>query len=324
MIKNLFFFLLIANYCTAQTLPARWDELVASDWSKALQQSDSTCILPIGILEKHGPHAPIGSDLIHVREWAARATKKEYAVVFPDYFYGQINEARHQPGTFSLPPTVVWDLLDATCTEIARNGFKKIVIINGHGGNPNLLQYFVQTQLDKKRDYAVYFFTPGRDSAYNAKVKNIRKSDPAGDSHAGENETSTLLYLRPELVKMDSAKIESGENLKRLTIPNVYTAIWWYSSYPNHYAGEGNVATANLGKVITDNTVASLAQALKAIKADNKTLRLQNEFFDRVVGDESHQKNSIADNLARLKAMLDAGELSKEEYNAAKRKALKE
>ena len=324
MIKNLFFFLLIANYCTAQTLPARWDELVASDWSKALQQSDSTCILPIGILEKHGPHAPIGSDLIHVREWAARATKKEYAVVFPDYFYGQINEARHQPGTFSLPPTVVWDLLDATCTEIARNGFKKIVIINGHGGNPNLLQYFVQTQLDKKRDYAVYFFTPGRDSAYNAKVKNIRKSDPAGDSHAGENETSTLLYLRPELVKMDSAKIESGENLKRLAIPNVYTAIWWYSSYPNHYAGEGNVATANLGKVITDNTVASLAQALKAIKADNKTLRLQNEFFGRVVGDESHQKNSIADNLARLKAMLDAGELSKEEYNAAKRKALKE
>ena len=324
MIKNLFFFLLIANYCSAQTLPARWDELVASDWSKALQQSDSTCILPIGILEKHGPHAPIGSDLIHVREWAARATKKEYAVVFPDYFYGQINEARHQPGTFSLPPTVVWDLLDATCTEIARNGFKKIVIINGHGGNPNLLQYFVQTQLDKKRDYAVYFFTPGRDSAYNAKVKSVRKSDPAGDSHAGENETSTLLYLRPELVKMDSAKIESGENLKRLAIPNVYTAIWWYSSYPNHYAGEGNVATANLGKVITENPVASLAQALKAIKADNKTLRLQNEFFDRVVGDESHQKNSIADNLARLKAMLDAGELSKEEYNAAKRKALKE
>ena len=322
--KKLLFFLLIANYCTAQTIPARWDELVASDWSKALQQSDSTCILPIGILEKHGPHAPIGSDLIHVREWAARATKKEYAVVFPDYFYGQINEARHQPGTFSLPPTVVWDLLDATCTEIARNGFKKIVIINGHGGNPNLLQYFVQTQLDKKRDYAVYFFTPGRDSAYNAKVKNIRKSDPAGDSHAGENETSTLLYLRPELVKMDSAKIESGENLKRLAIPNVYTAIWWYSNYPNHYAGEGNVATANLGKAITENTVASLAQALKAIKADNKTLRLQNEFFDRVVGNESHQKNSIADNLARLKAMLDAGELTKEEYNAAKRKALKE
>jgi creatinine amidohydrolase len=46
----------------------------------------------IGILEKHGPGVPIGSDLIRAREWAKRATKDEHAVVFPDYFYGQINE----------------------------------------------------------------------------------------------------------------------------------------------------------------------------------------------------------------------------------------
>ena len=111
----------------AQGLPSRWDELTASDWPKALEKSSRTCILPIGILEKHGPHAPIGSDLIQVREWAARVTKKEYAVVFPDYFYGQINEARHQPGTFALPERVVWELLESTCEEIARNGFNKIV-----------------------------------------------------------------------------------------------------------------------------------------------------------------------------------------------------
>src|SRR6476659_9823310 len=107
-------------------MPFRWDELTASDWPAALERSARTCILPIGILEKHGPHAPIGSDLIHVREWSARATKKEYAVVFPDYFYGQINEARHQPGTFALPYHLVMELLDSTCAEIARNGFNKI------------------------------------------------------------------------------------------------------------------------------------------------------------------------------------------------------
>ena len=86
----------------AQDLPVRWDELTASDWPKALEQAAYTAILPIGVLEKHGPHAPIGSDLIHVREWAARVARREYAVVFPDYFYGQIYEARHQPGTFAL------------------------------------------------------------------------------------------------------------------------------------------------------------------------------------------------------------------------------
>src|SRR6185369_14638119 len=114
----------------SQALHSRWDELTASDWPTALKNSNRTCILPIGILEKHGPHVPIGSDLIQVREWSARATKKEYAVVFPDFFYGQINEAKHQPGAFALPERVVWALLEATCDEIARNGFDKIVIIN--------------------------------------------------------------------------------------------------------------------------------------------------------------------------------------------------
>jgi creatinine amidohydrolase len=266
----------------SQELHSRWDELTASDWPKAMDRSAKTCILPIGILEKHGPHVPIGSDLIQVREWAARATKKEYAVVFPDYFYGQINEAKHQPGTFSLNERVVWDLLESTCDEIGRNGFTKIVIINGHGGNPQLIRYFIQTRLEKKRNYAVYFFEPSSDSAFVAQMNKLHKSDPATDQHAGERETSTLLYLRPDLVEMDSAKNESGANQKRWNIPNVYTAIWWYASYPNHYAGDGSKATKELGQLVTDHFVDQLVKALKAIKADTKTIELQNEFFNRV------------------------------------------
>ena len=209
--------------------------------------------------------------------------RKEYSVVFPDYFYGQINEARHQPGTFALPERVVWDLLEATCDEIGRNGFKKIVIINGHGGNPELIRYFIQTRLEKERNYAVYFFEPTNDSAYTNKLRAIHH-DPSGDQHAGERETSSLLYLRPDLVKMDSANNESGANPKRLDIPNVYTAIWWYADFPNHYAGEGSKATRELGQLVNEHYIESLVKALKAIKADKKTLELQNEFFNRVKG----------------------------------------
>lgn len=266
----------------AQELHTRWDEITAGEWPKAPKASNETCILPIGILEKHGPHVPVGSDLIQVREWSARATKKEYAVVFPDFFYGQINEARHQPGTFALPARVVWDLLEATCDEIARNGFKKIVIINGHGGNPEMIRYFMQTRLGKQRNYAVYFFEPPADSAYRKNLTALHKSPEAADQHAGERETSALLYLRPDLVKMDSAKNESGANQHRLAIPNVYTAIWWYASYPNHYAGEGAQATRKLGELITEHYISNLVTALKDIKADTKTLELQNEFFNRV------------------------------------------
>lgn len=272
---------LAAAPAAAQEMPVRWDELTASDWPKALERAAHTAILPIGVLEKHGPHAPIGSDLIHVREWASRVARQEYAVVFPDYFYGQIYEARHQPGTFALPSRLIWDLLDATCEEIARNGFRKILIVNGHGGNPNFLRFFVQSQLERRRDYVVYFYDPAPDPAFTEKMDGMRKSDPAFDQHAGERETSTLLYLRPELVQMDRAVSESGANQQRLAVPDVYTAIWWYAGYPNHYAGEGAAATREFGELVTEGRLASLRNALRAVKADTQAPALQKEFFDR-------------------------------------------
>jgi creatinine amidohydrolase len=223
----------------------------------------------------------MGSDLIQVRELAARAAKQEYAVVFPDFFYGQIYEAQHQPGTFALPSRVVWDLLDATVEEIARNGFRKIVIVNGHGGNPQLLRYFVQAQLERRRDYVVYFFEPEWDADFDRRQKALRKSDPATDMHAGENETSALLYLRPDLVQMNTAAQESGEDQKRLALPDLYTAIWWYARFPNHYAGEGAKATRELGQAITEHRVNALAKALRAVKTDDKTPAIQKEYFDK-------------------------------------------
>ena len=76
-----------------------------------------------------------------------------------------------------------------------------------------------------------------------------------------------FFYLRPDLVKMDSAANESGANQKRLNIPNVYTAIWWYADYPNHYAGEGAKATYELGKLENEHYISSLVTALKGNKS---------------------------------------------------------
>jgi creatinine amidohydrolase len=268
--------------CAQQKLHTRWDELTASDFPAALQQSNRTCVLPIGILEKHGPHSPLGTDLIHVREIAARATQNEYAVVFPDYFYGQINEARQQYGTIALPSNIIYPLLEAICDEIGRNGFNKIVILNGHGGNPEFLRFFMQSLLNKRRSYAVFLVDPDNDPTFNAQVSKTRKSDAANDLHAGEHETATLLYLRPDLMQMEKAASESGANQNRLKTPNLYTPIWWYAGYPNHYAGEGATATPKLGKLIADHEVQVFTDVLKNVKADTQTLKLQDEYFDKV------------------------------------------
>lgn len=276
------FLCLFVTGAFAQTMPARWDELTASDFPAALEKSNQTCVLPFGILEKHGPHSPLGTDLIHVREVAARVTKNEYAVVFPDYFYGQINEARQQPGTFALPAQLIYNLLEATCDEIARNGFKKIVILNGHGGNPEFIRFFMQSFLNKRHDYVIYFYTPHEDQDYEKQYHAMHKSPENYDEHAGESETSTLLYLRPDLMRMDRADQQSGEDQKRLELKNLYTPIWWYASFPNHYAGVGSKATTEFGKFIVDHEIKEFTKALQDVKADTQTLKLQNEFYDRV------------------------------------------
>jgi creatinine amidohydrolase len=111
-------------------LPAKWEELTAPNFVKAVSQSGKVCIIPTGIIEKHGPHMPLGTDLIDARAQVLNAVKEEYAVVFPEYYVGQINEARNQPGVIAYSPDLVWKMLQETCNEISRNGFDKIIIVN--------------------------------------------------------------------------------------------------------------------------------------------------------------------------------------------------
>ena len=137
-------------------LSVRWEELTADDFRSAIQQSQGTCLLPFGILEKHGPHLPLGTDLLDVRYAALHAAEQEYAVVFPEYYFGQIFEARHEPGTVAYSRQLQLQLLQETTDEMARNGCKKVIIVNGHGGNEHLLPFFAQSQLEKPHDYVVY------------------------------------------------------------------------------------------------------------------------------------------------------------------------
>ena len=90
------------------------------------------------------------------------------------------------------------------------------------------------------------------------------------------------MIARPDLVHLDRAKQESGADLNRLDLPrNVYTGIWWYAKFPDHYAGDGSVATRELGDYDMKAWVSSIAAALRAIKSDQTSLRLQREFFER-------------------------------------------
>ena len=259
-------------------LSPRWEELTADDFRLAIQRSENTCLLPFGIVEKHGPHLPLGTDLLKVRYIVLQAVQKEFAVVFPEYYFGQIFEARHEPGTIAYSTHLQLELLQETTDEMARNGCKKIIIVNGHGGNENLLPFFAQTQLEKPKDYVVYVLP-----VITALESGPPPKKSAGpDMHAGESETSKMLIARPDLVKMDRANQESGADQARLKLPDdLYTAIWWYARFPNHYSGQGSAATRERGEFEMNDWEQVIAGAIRAVKADRTSLPLQNEFFEK-------------------------------------------
>jgi creatinine amidohydrolase len=268
----------IAASASAQNLSAKWEELTGPDFVDALKKAQGVCLLPFGILEKHGPSGPIGTDLINVRYATMQAVGQEYAIVFPEYYFGQIFEAQQQPGTIAYSTHIQLELLQETTQEMARNGCKKVVIISGHGGNTALIQYFAQTTLDKAKDYVVYAITGNGNAPTPAEAA---PSKPGVDGHAGEAEIATVMASRPDLVHVDRAGSQSGRDQNRLDLPsNVYTGIWWYAKFPNHYQGDAAGATAERGRALVKQRVDGIVSAVRAIKADQVGPRLQKEFFD--------------------------------------------
>ncbi len=273
--------LAIVMFCTSLGSPqarlsVHWEELTAAEFQSAIEQSKGTCLLPFGILEKHGPHLPLGTDLLKVRYEVLRAAEQEYAIVFPEYYFGQIFEARHEPGTIAYSAHLQLELLQETTDEMARNGCKKIIIVNGHGGNENLLPFFAQTQLEKPHDYVVYVMGLVEPPAGGPAKKT------SVDMHAGESETSKMLISNPDLVHLDRANQESGADQARLKLPDtLYTGIWWYARFPNHYSGDGAAATHERGEFEMKAWRDAIVTAIRAVKADQESLKLQNEFFEK-------------------------------------------
>jgi len=263
---------------SAQTkLATKWEELTAADFRQGIQQANGTCLLPFGILEKHGPHLPLGTDLINVRYAALQAAGQDYVVVFPEYYFGQIFEAKHEPGTIAYSADLQFRLLQETTDEMARNGCKKVIIVNGHGGNEHLLPFFAQSQLNTHHDYVVYVLLGER-----SRPGGPAKKSTGVDYHAGENETSNTMVSRPDLVQVDRAKSESGADQKRLNLPeNLYTGIWWYARFPNHYSGDGSVATRELGEWNMKGWIDAIVVSIRAVKADDASLKIQNEFYEK-------------------------------------------
>ena len=262
-----------------------WELLTSDEFVEARERADGVCIIPIGVLERHGSHLPLGTDALTVWEIANLASARTPVMVFPQYVFGQIPEATHEPGTVAISLDLMISLLDAVCYEICRNGFNKIVLLDGHGGN-NFWRFFLARQLEYRREFMVYHYFCDGDATAERVIDEVSRAKGGWGEHAGGTETATSLALFPELVKLDKALSEADgvaltahrDHFKGSTVS---TPVDWYAGHPTHLDGYfGKIDTAD-GKRIVEAIVSDLVVALEKIKKDDLSSQYMDEFYGR-------------------------------------------
>jgi len=256
-------------------MQVRWEFLTPTDF-KALAQKEKICVLPIGSLERHGEHLPFGTDALIAHAVAVRAAEREPCVVFPPYWFGQIHEAACFTGTINFNNKLLLDMLETVVDQIAGNGFEKILILNGHGGNPNFLEYFAMSQCDREVDYTLYV------GSYQGERFNAFPWE-SGGGHADELETSLIMAIAPETVKMEYHTYkEPIEPLHDTSSLGVYTGYWWYALYPEHVNGCPSLASREKGEKAMEAATMDVVEIIQKLKADTLTPSLQKEFYQRL------------------------------------------
>ena len=169
-----------------------WPEIKA-----AVKEANGIVMIPVGAVEEHGPHLPLGTDTIETAEIGYRAAKEAKVVIAPTIWYGQSRGFMGFPGTVCIRPTILGEFVKDVVMSLIKHGFDKPIILDGHGGNYGILDCIAEE---------IHYET-------GALISHIRSWDlatvpkpegtPKYDGHGGSSETSVMLYLCPEDVHID-------------------------------------------------------------------------------------------------------------------------
>jgi creatinine amidohydrolase len=270
--------------CPAQELSPRWDELTSADFRKAIDKAQGTCVLPLGSVEKFGAAGPVGTSLYVTRQVALDAARQEYAVVFPEYFVSQTNAAAIHPGTIAYSGRLQREMLDETTAEMGRNGCRKILILHAASANDGILRDFLTSSMSKQKDYVLYVMHAGPPRMWPLTEETaalpaaMRASKPNADGHGGEDRISALMAFRPDLVRLEHAQDDRAE--PAAPAPKLPRGVEVRVSGTTTH-GDASGATVARGKALMEYAARRAVEAIRAVKADADSPRLQKEFFEK-------------------------------------------
>lgn len=232
----------------------------AKEWSKR----NPVVIIPVGSTEQHGPHLPLKVDIVTADYIARKVAEKTNMLVTPPLNFGYSELWKHYPGTISFRKETFETALHDICTSLIRGGFKKLFILNGHNPNLILLQAVLYGLIDELDDEDIKL---GGASYFHMAPETCDVEELFKDgTHANEIETSIMLELFPECVKMKEAEIISRKYTLKKVINfdrgAVFVDKWPKSEVFNGVYGNPGLATKEKGKSRLEEFINSISKVI--------------------------------------------------------------
>jgi creatinine amidohydrolase len=228
-------------------------------------------VQPLGAIEQHGPHLPLSTDSV-VATAVAEGAVDRYgdevdAWLLPTLEYTKSNEHAWSPGTVWLSATTLLAVLDDLGRCLATTPARRLVFLNGHGGN-SALAAVANREIRLAHGLMTFLAHPGMPADQGGESP---ASELGMGVHGGTDETSLMLHLAPHLVRMDLAERRIPEQLalnKHVRFGGRVAFGWLSNDFgPDGYVGDPTVATAERGAALFEGAVVAFGEALREIAA---------------------------------------------------------
>ncbi len=256
----------------------KWQELKWPD----IQRLDkrTPVVVPLGSMEQHGPHLPLYVDSVQVQALAEAAEKRlgDEAIFLPVTWLGCSEHHRDFAGTVSASPELYSDIIKALVRSVLRTGFSRILLLNGHGGNefPAAQALSALVAEDDAADAAHLCFANWWHLAGPEITADKMQMSSPSISHACEYETSMMLYLRPELVRLEAAKSQRRATPdiegRWTTTGRVRTFHRWQRLTATGSLGASDAASVEKGERLFTTVTNQIVQFLQVMRSWSDSL----------------------------------------------------
>ncbi len=220
------------------------------------QKKVKIVIVPISPLEEHGPHLPVSVDYFRAYEVSEKAAEKANVFCLPPLILGCVSKGYAFPGTVSITKKTLRNIVIDICTSLKDTGFRNIIFVSGHGGSNHTSA--IRDAIKKMHGKNILFYV-----VHDLEDKGLREKliETAGDSHAGEKETSDMLYLAPDQVDMKKS-VKSFPKYPARNSPKVL----FKKANPSGVFGDATKANRKKGEIMINNAIKNLVKVINKLK----------------------------------------------------------